>query len=190
MVMLVRPTHLQHEVFGCIVLRNVVSVMATAQSNQGVVAAGDQGWDQPAPQNFQWAETYLIHLGKAERTVLEGRARLQWTSWSQFKPEVSAGVPPVSAAAPDVPASADAQSHHDLIGELLASAAVCENLLFSADFQALDPCFEAPSPPSGPHPLALAVLSAAASFSFAPERIDTCVPSLCTSVILEIQLPA
>lgn len=43
--------------------------MATAQSNQIVVAAGDQGWDQLAPQNLQWVETYLIHLEKAERTV-------------------------------------------------------------------------------------------------------------------------
>lgn len=48
--------------------------MATAQSNQIVAAAGDRGWDQLGPQNFQWVETYLIHLEKAERTVLEGRA--------------------------------------------------------------------------------------------------------------------
>lgn len=55
-------THLQHDLSGCIVLQHVVGAMATARSNQGVVAAGNQGWGGFVFQNFQWVETYLIHL--------------------------------------------------------------------------------------------------------------------------------
>lgn len=55
-------THLQHDLSGCIVLQHVVGAMATVQSSQGVVAAGNQGRGGIVFQNFQWIETYLIHL--------------------------------------------------------------------------------------------------------------------------------